>query len=141
MLDLHVQDFLEALLSPEQFLKMKERPFYDRVERIKQRLGEADCVVVHKTEFEQFFRRLDPLRETRNHIAHGILRIGLAADQRTFVQTLSLPKELDGAEARHLEFAELLAELKTLNHLIEEFQRLTGLQNTGCATIAANLEK
>ena len=127
-LDLQVQDFLEPLLPPEEFAKIKERPLYDRVELIKQRLGDADCVVMNKAEFDQFFRRLDPLRETRNHIAHGILRTGLAADGKTFVQTLSLPRDLDEAEAgqaRHLEFAELLAELKTLNGLIEEFHALT----------------
>ena len=127
-LDLHVQDFLETLLSPEEFLTMKERPFFDRVERVKQRLGENDCAATNKPEFQDFFTRLDPLRETRNRVAHGILRIGLAADRKTFVQTLSLPKELDAAEARHLEFGELLTELKTLNALIEEFQRLAGFK-------------
>ena len=37
ILDMHIQDFLEALLPPEEFLKLKERPFYDRVERINDR--------------------------------------------------------------------------------------------------------
>ena len=126
MLDLLVQDFMETLLSPEEFLKMKERPFFDRAERVKQRLAQDDCAVTNKPEFQDFFTRLDPLRETRNHIAHGILRIGLAPDQKTFVQTLSLPKDLDGTEGRRVEFSELLAEVKTLNAFIEEFQRLAG---------------
>ena len=132
ILDLHVQDFLESLLPPEEFSKAKERPFFDRVELTKQRLQAADCRLTKKAEFLQFFHRLDPLRETRNHIAHSILRIGLAADQKTFIQTLSLPRDLDGSEAcqaRHLEFAELQAELKTLTELIEEFQRLTGFKD------------
>src|SRR5688572_10284076 len=104
MLDLHIQDLLEALLSPEEFMKFKERPFYDRVECIKQRLANLDCTLSNKAEFEPFFRRLDPLRETRNHIAHGILRFGPTTDQKTFVQTLSLPRDLDGSQAgaRHL---------------------------------------
>ena len=130
LLDLHVQDFLESLLSAEEFLKVKERPFYERVEIIKQRLAAADCAVPNKAEFEQFFHRLDPLREIRNHIAHGILRIGLATDQKTFIQTLSLPRALAGSAApdvRHLDFAGLQAELKTLTDLIGEFQRLAGL--------------
>ena len=139
MLDLQVQDFLETLISPEEFLKMKDRPFYDRVERIKQCLGETDCGVMTKAKFEQFFARLDPLRETRNHIAHGVLRIGLAAGQETYVHTLSLPKELDGPEPRHLAFSELQAELKSLNELIEEFQRLAGLQTAGGARTLARL--
>jgi hypothetical protein len=124
MLDLLVQDFMETLFSPEEFLKMKDRPFFDRAEPVKQRLAQDDCVVTNKPEFQDFFTRLDPLRETRNHIAHGILRIRLSPDQKTFVQTLSLPKDLDGTEGRRVEFSELLAEVKTLSAFIEEFQRL-----------------
>ena len=137
MLDLHVQDFLESLLSAEEFLKFKERPFYERVKIIKQELDKADCMVINKTGFTQFFHRLDPLRVTRNQIAHGILRVGLAADENTLIQTLSLPGGLDGSEeqeSRHLIFAELQAELATLNGLIEEFQRLAGFKAAGCAT-------
>jgi hypothetical protein len=133
MLDLHVLDFLETQLPPEEFSKFKQRPFHDRVERIKQRLGEADCTLLNKAEFGQFFQRLDPLRATRNHIAHGILRFGLAPDQKSPIQTLSIPRDLDGSnptEARHLEFAELQAELKTLNEMIEEFERLVGFKTT-----------
>lgn len=136
MLDLHVQDFLESLLPPAEFSKVKERPFHERVELIKRRLSEADCAMMNKAEFAQFFHRLDPLRETRNHIAHGVLRIVLAPDQRSFTNTLSIPRDLDDSNppgARHLQFAELQAELKTLNELIEEFQRLAGFKKTVCA--------
>ena len=140
-LDMHVQDFLESLLPEQEFLKIKERPFYDRVERIKQRLKEADCTLLNKAEFGQFFHRLDPLRETRNHIAHSILRFGLAPDQKSHIQTLSIPRDLDGSNpkgARHLEFAELQSELKTLNEMIEEFERLAGFKTTG--TIRVDLK-
>ncbi len=130
MLDLHVQDFLESLLSEEQFSKLKERPFFDRVECIKQHLAEADCAVTNRSGFEQFFQRLDPLRQTRNHIAHGVLRMGGGTDDKSCIVTLSLPKELGGAEARHFEFAELQAELSTLNGLIEEFQQLAGFKTS-----------
>lgn len=143
MLDLHVQDFLESLLPPAEFLKVKDDPFYDRVELIKQRLGEADCTVMNKAEFAQFFHRLDPIRQTRNHFAHGILRFGLAPDQKSYILTLSIPRDLDDSNpsgARHLEFAELQAELKTLNELIEEFERLAGFKTAGCPTIADDLK-
>jgi hypothetical protein len=91
-------------------------------------MAAADCTLRNKAEFGRFFHRLGPLRETRNHIAHGILRIGLAPDQKSYILTLSLPKAVDDSnttEARHLEFAELQSELKTLNELIEEFRQLT----------------
>jgi hypothetical protein len=128
MLDLLVQDFLENTLPPNEFLKIKEWPFYDRVELIKKHVGQSNYPVEKKTGFEQLFRRLDPLRETRNHIAHGILRIGLAPDQKTPVQTLSLPRDLDGSnspDARHLSFEDLNRESRCLTELIEEFQKLT----------------
>jgi hypothetical protein len=128
MLDLFVQDFLEDTLSPEDFLKTKERPFYDRVERIKGQVAQVDYPAEKKAGFERFFLRLDPLRETRNHIAHGVLRIGLAPDQKTPVQTLSLPRDLDDSsspDARHLSFDDLNRESRCLTELIEEFQKLT----------------
>ncbi len=133
ILDMHVQDFLETLLSQAKFAKLKERPFHDRVERIKQRLGESDCTVLNKAKFAQFFHRLDTLRKTRNQIAHSVLRIGLVPGQKSRIQTLTLPKDLAGSEAgrRHLEFAELVSELKTLTDLIEEFQRLAGFKTSG----------
>jgi hypothetical protein len=110
-------------------LKVKEWSFYDRVELIKKYVGQFGYPAEKKAGFAQFFCRLDPLRETRNHIAHGILRIGLAADQKTPVQTLSLPRDLDGSnspEARHLSFDDLNRESRCLIELIEEFQKLTG---------------
>lgn len=133
MLELHIQDFLESLVSADDFSKLKARPFYARVDFIKQRLSEPSCNVVNKAALTQFFRRLDPLRETRNHIAHGILRVGLAPDGKTPVQTLSLPRDLDGSnprEARHLEFSDLLAELTTLSALVREFGDLAGVTTT-----------
>ncbi len=128
-LDLLVQDFLEDTLSSEEFEKFKERPFYERVERIKEYVGQADYSSEERQPFGEFFRRLDPVRDLRNHIAHGLLRIGLAQDQKTWVLTLSLPRDLDGSnspDALHLEFEELTNALSELTALIEEFKKLTG---------------
>ena len=58
----------------------------------------------------QEIRGEDP-RQLRNHIAHGLLRIGLAEDRKTPVLTLSLPTDLDGSgcpKARHLTYQKLL---------------------------------
>jgi hypothetical protein len=130
MMDLLVLDFLESTLSPEEFLRVKERPFYDRVELIKQRVSQADCSAETRERFEKFFRRLDPIRELRNHIAHGILRIELAQDQKPRILTLSLPKNLDGTNAPnalHLKFEELTKALGELTALTEELQNLPWL--------------
>lgn len=129
MLELHVQDFLEASLKEKEFARLKDRPFWDRVERIKEYVTQADHFAERRQAVKEFFLRLEPIRELRNHIAHGILRIGLAQDQKTLLLTLSLPRELDGSnspDARHLTFEELLNVSTTLTDLIEDFERLFG---------------
>jgi hypothetical protein len=128
-LDLLVQDFLESTLPSEEFLRIKERPFYDRVKRIEAHVSQADYSEEKRQQFEKVFRRLDPIRELRNHIAHGVLRFELAEDQSIKAVTLSLPRDLDGSSspaALHLEFEELSKALSELTALIEEFKKLTG---------------
>lgn len=73
--------------------------------------------------------RLEPARQLRNHIAHGLLRMALAGDQKTWTHTLSLPRDLDGAgapQARHLTYQELLKAGMELTQLIEAFKSLFG---------------
>jgi hypothetical protein len=81
-LDLHVQDFLENSLPPEEFAKFKDRHFWDRVARIQGYVRQADYAPEKKQAMEPFFVRLEPIRELRNHIAHGRLRLTLAEDQK-----------------------------------------------------------
>jgi hypothetical protein len=71
----------------------------------------------------------DPVRELRNHIAHGYTLFRLAKDGKTPAMTLSLPKDVDAtyaSETRHLEFRELTNALSELTELIEEFKKLSG---------------
>lgn len=129
VLDLLVQDYLEDNLSPEEFSKIRERPFYVRFDRVKEWVGVADYSLKQKQSFEKLCMRLEPIRELRNHVAHGILRIGLAQDQKTWILTLSLSRDLDGSntpDAMHLDFQELTKALGELAVLIEDFQKFTG---------------
>lgn len=126
-LDLYVQDFLENNLSPEEFIKVKCWHLRDRVERIKQHVQQTNYAPDKRRAIEEFFVRFEPFRELRNHIAHGLLRIGLGQDQKTWILTLSLPKDLDGTNsptARHLEYVELEKALSGLTELTEEFRQL-----------------
>jgi len=71
---------------------------------------------------------LEPIRELRNHIAHGHLLVRMTEVGKTPVLTLSLPKDLDAGEApetRHLEFEELTKSQSELVALIADFQKLT----------------
>ena len=136
-LDLLVQDFLQSILSPAEFAKFRDRHFKDRVQRIKEHVPNAGYPPEKIWAIEQFFARLDPARDLRNHIAHGLLRMGKAEDQKTMVLTLSLPRHLDGCdseEARHLTYDELLIASTPLTDLIEEFESLFGNWTTDLET-------
>ena len=90
---------------------------------------EADYPPEKRQAMAQFFDRLEPTRQLRNHIAHGLLRIGMAEDHNALVLTLSLPRDLDGSgspQALHLTHQELLAAGTELTHLIEDFKHLFG---------------
>jgi len=129
MLDMHVQDYLENNLSPQEFAKFRDRHFRDRVERIKAHVSEAGHEPEKRQARDEFFIRLDPIRELRNHIAHGLLRMTLAEGKKTWIITLSLPRDMDGTnspEARHLTFEELLKASTTLTDLVEDFTNLFG---------------
>ena len=128
-LDLLAQDFLQSILPPDEFSRLRDRHFHDRIQRIKQHVTQANYLPEKHQAMAQFFDRLEPTRHLRNHIAHGLLRIGLAEDQKTWLMTLSLPRDLDGSgspQALHLTYQELLTAGKTLTDLIEEFQNLFG---------------
>jgi hypothetical protein len=128
MLDLLLQDFLQSILPPEEFSRLRDGHFQDRVKRLKDHLTKVDQPPKKKA-LAQFFERLEPARQLRNHIAHGLLRIGLAGDKKTWTHTLSLPKDLDGAgarQARHLTYQGLLKAGTELTQLIEDFKSLSG---------------
>ena len=128
MLDLHVHDFLESLLPPNQFSSAKELLLHKRVELIREILGKSNFPQEKTAAWMHWFQRLDELRRLRNHITHSMLRLGIATDG-AIAHTLSLPRELDdydNGEAKRMTFDQLQEALKTLNALIEEFQTLAG---------------
>lgn len=129
MLDWHVQNYLEDNLAPDEFAKFKGRHFRERVERINEHLRQGTFSSEKREEFGKWAARLEPIRELRNHIAHGVMRVALADDMKTGSVTLSLPRDLDETnppEARHLSFAELFEASTELTNLIEDFQKWVG---------------
>jgi hypothetical protein len=129
VLDWHVFVFLESRMQPDQFARIKNEPLKDRIARVETLVNNGNFSAKQKHDFARFFARLDPVRELRNHIAHGHLLVRVAEDGKTPILTLSLPKNLDtthAPETRHLEFAELTNALSELTALIEEFESLSG---------------
>ena len=128
-LDLLVQDYLENHLSPAEFEKFKARHFRDRIERIHGLIQQSEFPATKREQFEQWSIRLAPIREIRNHIAHGLLRMTLAQDKKTFEIAISLPRALDGInslKALHLTFETLLNASQELTDLIEAFKAWDG---------------
>src|SRR6266496_2994436 len=63
--------FLEDHLSPEEFTKIKEWHLKDRLDRIAQILKKQNHSAEVLAEFARLRERLEPMRELRNHMAHG----------------------------------------------------------------------
>lgn len=129
MLDLLVQDFLEDNLNPTEFRKWRDRGFQDRVDRLKKLLEQSASISAQRPAICRFFAQVDRVREFRNHIAHGVLRLALAEDQKGWIMTVTLPRDLSGSESpdpMHVTFDQLLDASKSLTESVEDFQRLFG---------------
>jgi hypothetical protein len=126
-LDYLVSCFLEAHLSPDEFERMKARHFKERSECVRTLVLASDYSPEQRPGFQQFFERLEPLRELRNHIAHGCMHWHVSDGLHTHTLTLSLPRDLDAAgdpQARQVTLAEMQTALSQLTDAIETFRRL-----------------
>lgn len=129
VLDLLVQDFLEDHLPPEEFARWRERHFANRIERIRQHVQPPGYPANKREQFERWASRLERIRKTRNHIAHGLVRVSLAEDKKTWSMTASLPRGLDASDspaALHLTFEDLVNASRSLTALIEDFKAWSG---------------
>ena len=136
-LDYCVFVFLKDHLSADEFVKVREWHFKDRLTRIAQHLKDEKYPAEQQTAFARMLERLEPIRELRNHIAHGHLYFRPDAETQKPTITLFKAKDLDTGflpGSKHVEFAELKAALRTLTELIEGFRRIAGFNTTGCAT-------
>lgn len=139
-LDFLVFCFLKDHLSAEEFAKVRDWHFKDRLGRIAQHLQEAKCPVEQQNQFAELVRQLEPIRELRNHIAHGHMYLRIDEETRQLTATVFQAKDLGlgwTPDANHVEFPELLADLNTLNELIQSFQNLAGFKPSGFNTAPA----
>lgn len=119
--------FLEIHLLPGEFAKVRELPMKNRLKRVADIIKAKDYPTNQQIAFARFFERLDPIRELRNHIAHGFMQITI--DENRPRVTVIHGKDFDSAhlsDSKHVDFDQLVASLTTLVELIEEFQHLTG---------------
>jgi hypothetical protein len=136
-------DYLVAVLLKDnlerlEFEQFRERHFKDRVTRIARHFSESDYPKEIKEEFAHLLIRLNPIRDLRNHIAHGYMLARLDPDTNTLVTSVSLPKDLDqeySQGTRHVTFNELHTNLTDLTELIEVFKKLAGFKPRGSTGI------
>ena len=142
-LDYFVFVFLKDHLSSDEFGRIREWHFNDRLKRIAQYLKDEKYPADQQTAFARLLERLEPIRELRNHLAHGHMYLRFDPETLKPRVTLFKAKDLDTGllpESKHVEFHELLTALATLTGLIEEFQRLAGFKATGGGPAAEDLE-
>jgi hypothetical protein len=119
--------FLEKHVPPEEFARLKNAHFKDRVARVQAILTQASRSDEQKTRISDFFKRLHDIRELRNLIAHGSAYLEKSADRQTFAITMRLPRDLDRDPAedpapRSLTFDDLSRACADLVKLSDEFQ-------------------
>lgn len=123
--------FLKDHLPEEEFQKVKEWHLKDRVARIRQRLKDTNLPMVEQCAFERMIERLEPLRELRNHLAHGHMNARWDPVKDTASVMVLQAKDVDKEhlpDTRNLEFRELLAAIGAIGELNQEFQRFAGFK-------------
>ncbi|MEY4918395.1 MAG: hypothetical protein RL616_2308 [Verrucomicrobiota bacterium] len=131
-LDYLVFVFLKDHLSSDEFAIVREWHFKDRVTRMGEQLKAANYPADQQATFARLVERLNPIRELRNHIAHGHFYLRFDPETQKPIVSVFKAKDLDTGflpDSKHLEFTELQAALSTLTELTEGFKRFAGFEN------------
>ncbi len=121
--------FLKDSVTEEEFAKVKEWHLKNRLDRIAQHLKDQNYPEAEQAAFADLIKRLEPIRDLRNYIAHGHMYFRYDPATKKARVTLMRAKDLDNAhlpETKILEFSELERALTALTSLISEFEHLAG---------------
>jgi len=127
-----VNIYLQDHIDPAEFSKVKVWHLKDRLTRVAQDLVNSRPVQV-QGEFNDLLARLDPIRDLRNHIAHGYFILLL--NDKGHAPEVLIARPIDAGqentpEARHVTFGELRAHLTELTEVIEGFKRIVGFSDS-----------
>jgi hypothetical protein len=143
-LEYFVSIYLNDHLNEHEYSKVKEWHLKDRLTRIARQMEKENRPAADRSAFAQLIKRIEPMRELRNHIAHGQMHFGFDAATKKPMVTLLKVQDVDNAslpETNRLEFAELENALTTMSQLIQEFERLAGFKTTWTDTTTEDLKK
>jgi hypothetical protein len=133
-LDYLVFVWLKDHLTTEEFEAEKKRHLKERLERIVEFQKNSGTPAAARESLAQLIARIDPIRELRNHIAHGHLYWIIEQQTQEWKVAVLQAKDLDNAllpETRQVAFDELMDASNTLVGLIEEFKNPAGFESTG----------
>jgi hypothetical protein len=123
-LEFLVFDLLEERLRPDEFETIRKQHLADRVERLRTLLVANEA---ERKEFEEFAQALTPVRELRNHIAHGYFSITLRPGSTEPLVGITQAKDLKVCFSEStlvITFDQLCQHLTALTGVIERFSRL-----------------
>jgi hypothetical protein len=131
MLDYLVTLFLKARIPEREFGKLRERGFKDRLDRMAGVIRDAGAPPKKIKWFDGLARRIDVIRDVRNHVAHAHLYgTGDPLTGESAV-TLLTAKDADMgllSESRHVTFKELVETNNDLQALLKDFEALAGFK-------------
>jgi len=128
-LDELISSFLRERLEPSEFSKLRGAGFKDRLNRMSEVIREAAATPKEIKRFKTLMRRVDMIRDLRNHVAHAHLFGTINPSTGKPEITLLTAKDADLgllAESRHVTFLELAQTNNELHALLGDFEALTG---------------
>jgi hypothetical protein len=123
--------FLKDHLGPEDYDRVKEYHLKDRLNRIEQQLKQEGYPMDEQRAFAVLVKDIGPIRDLRNHLAHGHLYLRHDVQTKKWSVTVFRAKDVDTGflpTSKHVEFEDLLTALERLTELIEEFDRFAGFK-------------
>ena len=125
-LDYLVFCVLQRVLPEKDYQDTKRCHLTDRVNQMIERLTAADAS--RKPHLEQWHAAFLPVRDLRNHLAHGYLQLVLNHDPKLISLRIRQARDWDGEEVTEVGFDELQQCFEKLSALIEQLQPLAGFQ-------------
>jgi hypothetical protein len=119
--------YLEKHVSTAEFEQMRKTSFQNRIEKVAQLFGTSP---ERTTRFAAFAQRLEPIRNVRNHVAHGFLEFGFSPTAELFLD-IARAKDSDrmlDPVTEKVTYHDLWIHVHALGDLITEFQRLTNYE-------------
>jgi len=117
-------------LGKEEFEKIRNEPFQIRLKAVARHLKSEEAVAGRDASVDALAKRLETLRQLRNHLAHGFFSVIADKIDPPPEVTITQVKDFDQPGARRVTFQEIQSAVESLPNLIEEIHRFFGVSTT-----------